>query len=92
MPGVGFGNPRTVSVVKLQVPSSGTTTQQVPNRWLCLRILNQRNPSLNSMDGNSITGTFNCNSFQASNKWLGGWKEMYVQITSLYVLTFENSQ
>ena len=92
MPGVGFGNPRTVSVVELQVPSSGTTTQQVPNRWLCLRILNQRNPSLNSMDGNSITDAFNCNSFQASNKWLGEWEDSYVQITSLYVLTFENSQ
>ena len=89
---MGFRNPCTDSVVELQVPSSGTPTQRVLNRWLYLRILNQRNPSLNSMDGNSITDAFNCNSFQASNKWLGGWKERYVQITSLYILTFENSQ
>ena len=81
-----------VSVVELRVPSSGTPTQRVPNRWLYLQILDQGSPSLNSMDGNSITDAFNCNSFQASNKWLGEWEDSYVQITSLYVLTFENSQ
>ena len=51
MPGVGFGNTCTVSVVELRVPGSGTPTQRVRNRWLCLRILNQGNPSLNSMGG-----------------------------------------
>ena len=49
--GVGFGNVCTVSVVELRVPSSGTPTQWVPNWWLCLRILNQGKPSLNSMGG-----------------------------------------
>ena len=47
--GVGFGNTCTVSVVELRVPSGGTPTQRVPNWWLCLRILNQENPNLNSM-------------------------------------------
>ena len=49
--GVGFGNICTVSVVELRVPSSGTPTQRVPNWWLCLRIPNQGNSSLNSMRG-----------------------------------------
>ena len=75
MPGVGFEEPCTVSVVELRVPSIGTPTQRfpsigtptqrVPNWWLCLQILSQRNPSLNSVDGKSITDAFNCNSFQA---------------------------
>ena len=51
MPGVGFGNTCTVSVVELWVPGSGAPTQRVPNQLLCLRILNQGNPSLNSMGG-----------------------------------------
>ena len=49
--GVGVGKTCTVSLFELQVPSNGTPTQQVPNRWLCLRIFNQGNPSLNSMGG-----------------------------------------
>ena len=51
MSGVGFGNTCTVSVVELQVPSSGTPTQRVPKRWLCLRILNQGKPGLDSIGG-----------------------------------------
>ena len=45
--GVGFGNICTVSVVDLQVPSSGTPTQRVPNWWLCQPIPNQGSSSLN---------------------------------------------
>ena len=48
MPGVGFGNTCIASVVELWDPTSGISTQRVPNRWLCLRILNQGNSSLNS--------------------------------------------
>ena len=51
MPGVGFGNTCMVSLVDLLVSSSRTPTQRVPNRWLCLRILNQGNSSLNAMYG-----------------------------------------
>ena len=40
-----------VSVVELQVSSNETPTQRVPNRWLCLRILNQENPRLNFIGG-----------------------------------------
>ena len=47
---VGFGNTCTVSVVELWVTSSGTPTQRVPNRWLCLWILNQGNRSLGYMN------------------------------------------
>ena len=39
-----------------------------------------------------FTDAFDCNSFQASNGCVRGWKERYVQIASLYVLTFENQQ
>ena len=91
MPRVGFGNLSTFSVVELWVPSSGTPTQWVPNRSLCLRILNQTNSTLNFMDGNSITDAFT-DVFQASNKLVGGWKKWYVQTTSFYIPTFENSQ
>ena len=49
--GVGFVNTCTVSVFELRVLSNGTPSQQVLNQWLCLQILNQRNPSLNSMGG-----------------------------------------
>ena len=49
--GVGFRNTCTVSVVEPRVPSGGTPTQRVPSGWLCLRILNQGYPSLNSMGG-----------------------------------------
>ena len=51
--GVEFGSTCIVSVVELWVPSSGTPTQRVSNRWLCLQILNQGNPNLNSMGGQS---------------------------------------
>ena len=36
-------------VVELRVSGSETPTQWAPNLWLCLQILNQGNPSLNSM-------------------------------------------
>ena len=49
--GVGAGNACRVSVFELRVPSNGTPTQRVPNRWLCLRIFNQGNTCLNSMGG-----------------------------------------
>ena len=39
-----------------------------------------------------FTEAFDCNSLQASNRWFGGWNERYVQITSSYVLKFENPQ
>ena len=51
MPGLGFGNTCIASVVELWDPTSGISIQRVPNRWLCLRILNQGNSSLNSMGG-----------------------------------------
>ena len=49
--GVGFENTCTVSVVELRVPSCGTFTHRFPDRWLCLSILSQGNPNLNSMGG-----------------------------------------
>ena len=39
-----------------------------------------------SWGARKFTETFDCNSFQTSNRWLGGWKERYILITSLYVL------
>ena len=48
--GVGFENTCAVSVVELWVTSSGTSTQWVPSRWLCLWFFSQGNPSLNYMN------------------------------------------
>ena len=94
--GVGFGNICTVSVIELRVPSTGTPTQQVPNWWLCLRILNQGNSGLNSMGGHfSILILWNLSS-ESVGAWnfeilvedsdTGGPSSVAAQIESFFVI------
>ena len=65
----GIWNICIVSVVKLQVPSSGNPAQRVPNWWSCLRILNQGESSLNFMGGQFLILTL----WNLSSESVGAW-------------------